>query len=108
MLFMEIARPSRTGDSSDEDYKDDLLDIIEKGAEINATDEDGMTPLHIAVQAGNELAVQVLLDLHANVNILNNDYQTPLEIALAGDNQVIRELFESLQLEQIVSSEGFL
>jgi ankyrin repeat protein len=48
---------------------------------IEATDQKGMTPLHIAV-ANHRLAVaQTLLGLHANVNARSSTGQTPLHIA---------------------------
>ncbi len=47
---------------------------------INAQDEEGNTPLHIAIRNGQVIA-QVLLSHNAQVNALNNQDQTPLHFA---------------------------
>jgi len=42
--------------------------LLEKGAEVNAQDEDGTTPLDKAVYAGRTLNVKLLLERNADVN----------------------------------------
>jgi ankyrin repeat protein len=48
---------------------------------IEATDQKGMTPLHIAVVNRRLTVAQTLLDLHANANARSSTDQTPLHIA---------------------------
>ena len=49
------------------------------GADANAQDGDGDTPLHCAVFGGHERCVWVLLDVgRPNLDVLNSDGQTPL------------------------------
>lgn len=49
---------------------------------IEATDEKGQTPLHIAVRNHRTAAAQTLLALHANVNARSSSGQTPLHVAV--------------------------
>ena len=101
-LFIHVAELPSRNDPSGDCYRDELLNIIQEGADINATDEEGMTPLHIAVQEGNVLAVEILLDLDADVNALNNDYQTPFDIAVERRDQVIIDLLPRSEIEGFV------
>ncbi len=54
--------------------------LIEKGADVNAKNKYGGTPLHAAI--GSEQTVKLLLEHGADVNAKNNDAWTPLEVAL--------------------------
>ncbi len=61
------------------------LEIVKKhlinGVDINAKDEEGMTPLHKAVARGNEEIVQYLINNGANLNIKDQRKGTPLHWA---------------------------
>jgi ankyrin repeat protein/beta-lactamase regulating signal transducer with metallopeptidase domain len=43
--------------------------LISKGADVNAKDEDGQVPLHLAARHGNKAVVELLLDRGAVVNV---------------------------------------
>ncbi len=58
--------------------------ILEKGANINAVDKNGWTPLHFA--ANNENALAVLLEKSSNVNAKTKMGETPLIIAVLFNN----------------------
>ncbi|BFZ13612.1 hypothetical protein BsWGS_16651 [Bradybaena similaris] len=48
------------------------------GANPNAQDCDGISPLHLACMYGNTLGVQLLLQAGADVNVVDNIQETPL------------------------------
>jgi ankyrin repeat protein len=57
------------------------------GADINATDSLGRTPLHHAVLECQRGAVAALLAHGVDVNVRDNDGQTPLSEALYQANE---------------------
>lgn len=61
-----------------------VLALIEKGALVNAEDQDDFTPLHDAAAAGKTDAVLVLLEHSARVNASSLYGFTPLHLAADG------------------------
>jgi ankyrin repeat protein len=55
--------------------------ILDKGANVNARTDKGMTPLHIACDRGDLSMIMALLDRGADVNARNNVQRTPLHYA---------------------------
>ncbi|KFO61670.1 Ankyrin repeat and protein kinase domain-containing protein 1, partial [Corvus brachyrhynchos] len=59
--------------------------LIEHGADVNAPDEDGWTPLHFAAQHGDDRTVRLLLGAHArrqaDSNMQEADGKTALHVA---------------------------
>ncbi|CAL4060386.1 unnamed protein product, partial [Meganyctiphanes norvegica] len=71
--------------------------LVESGAEVNAEDVYGQTPLHFAAMRGNEAAALDLLS-YPQVNIEANDRQamTPLSVAATfGYTDIARRLINS-------------
>jgi ankyrin repeat protein len=60
---------------------DDLIALIEGGAEVNAAGDLGYTPLHIAGSRGFLDIVRVLLRHGADVTAKNEFGQTPIDLA---------------------------
>jgi len=52
--------------------------LLERGADVNASDEDNRTPLHLASYYGKAEIVRVLLDSHATTSSKGNQGWTPL------------------------------
>lgn len=57
--------------------------LIERGADVNAVNDGGWTPLHHAIEKGHENVVRMLIGAGANVNVRQNDGWTPLHQAVA-------------------------
>jgi hypothetical protein len=55
--------------------------LLENGANVNAQDHKGSTPLHEAALHGRDSTVGLLLNNGAHVNIQDNDGSTPLHCA---------------------------
>ena len=56
--------------------------LIRSGADPNATDKNGVPPLHLAVRTRCAAAVQALLDGGARVRSKNKSGSTPLHLAV--------------------------
>lgn len=52
---------------------EEMKSLIEKGANINFQDDDGNTPLHIAIENDLYISMKILIEKGADKNIKNND-----------------------------------
>ena len=66
--------------------------LLDRGAKINATTQDGWTALHFACLWGDEGLVQLLLDRGADVSITTTAGVSALSIATFEGNRNIIEL----------------
>ena len=58
--------------------------LIARGADVNVRDvQRGSTPLHLAVEKGNQRSVEILLERRARPDIADKSGQTPLHRAAA-------------------------
>lgn len=65
------------------------------GANINATNENGQTPLHIAALRGDMYFLDLLIDYRANLDAVNEDKLTPLHLATyAGNINCMKRLIQ--------------
>ena len=68
-------------------------DFIFRLDSVNAADDDGLTPLHLAARAGHVTAATILLDAQADPNKAANDGSTPLHhAARAGQPEMVELL----------------
>lgn len=70
--------------------------LLHYGAEVNAKDDDGLSPLAIACQRGNCFGVEALLQAEQiEVNITDNQQSTPLhEACEQGSKKIVENLID--------------
>ena len=74
----------------------EIIDLLVKsGANVNAQDAEGFTPLHMAAIHGNLKIVKKLVDLDADVNIVTTDGKNAAELAHLNEEMEIEEYLES-------------
>ncbi len=72
------------------------LELIDGGADVNATQGDGTTPLHWAVYKVDQELVAELLDHGAKANVTNKYGSSPLgEAVKLGDLRLVEQLLEA-------------
>ena len=68
--------------------------LVQHGADPNAPDVNGDTPLHLAAEAGSLATVRMFLDAGGNPLAENAKGQTPLDLAVAEGHDDVAELLE--------------
>lgn len=67
--------------------------LLEEGAKLTASDEEGRTPLHIASKYSHPSVLSLLLSACAECNVVDNYHATALDIACEkGNHEVVRIL----------------
>ena len=96
-LLHLVKDQSDTNSMSDEDFIEIAKMLIDKGAEIDATDKRGFTSLHNAAYSNNIKAVQLLIENCANVNKKSrNSLYTSLHLAcIKGYKSVVEILLQN-------------
>ncbi len=82
--------------------QDGLKLLIAAGADVNLSDNDGLTPLHIAVQQGNVELINSLLAAGADPDLKNKAGGTPLTYAASHENFAVHLSRYDLIIQSLV------
>ena len=94
--FKEIPGVTVLHIASEKNNEPEIIDLLVKsGANANAQDAEGFTPLHMAAIHGNLKVVKKLVDLDADVNIITTDGKNAAELAHLNEELEIEEYLES-------------
>ena len=94
--FKEIPDATLLHIASEQINEPEIIDLLVKsGANVNAQDAEGFTPLHMAAIHGNLKIVKKLVDLDADVNIITTDGKNAAELAHLNEELEIEEYLES-------------
>ena len=94
--FKEIPDTTPLHIASKQINEPEIIDLLVKsGANVNAQDAEGFTPLHMAAIHGNLKVVKKLVDLEADVNIITTDGKNAAELAHLNEELEIEEYLES-------------
>ena len=95
-MFKEIPGVTILHTASKENNEPEIIDLLVKsGANVNAQDAEGFTPLHMATIHGNLKIVKKLVDLEADVDIVTTDGKNAVELAHLNEELQIEEYLES-------------
>lgn len=85
-----------------------LTALIKKGADVNAQNQKGYTPLICAALKGLTEVSQVLIEMGANINAQNEDRETPFICAEKGGHIKVRNVvLRGMLLQQLMPSRHY-
>ena len=74
--------------------RDVIRFLVASGGDINNRDENGDTPLHLAVRQGERVVAKHLIDQGADVNSVNQAGDAPLDLAIRRDDSDIMQILQ--------------
>ena len=95
LLFAGVMAADSLHDAAEVGDLATVNQLLASGADVNTTDDDGVTALMIAAQNGHEVIVSALLSGGADVNAQFTNGVTALTLAQEGGHSVIVELLQA-------------
>lgn len=90
-------------------HKEVAEQLLAKGAEINARNENGETPLHKASFIGREDLVMLLIQYNADVSVINGEGRLPRDMTPSNEvGDEIARLLRAAETTEILRKEGKL
>ena len=89
-------------------FEDVALQLIAKGVEIDAQDDDGNAPLHLAVLYANPAMIRFLITRGASLTIANSAGKTPIQLATELNISEAIDAFAACAPQVFLCSEGRL
>jgi ankyrin repeat protein len=80
------------GDHKSREFLHCVRLLLDRGADVEAQNNHGSTPLHLAASRMSQETVQLLIEFSANINLRNNKGQTALHNALQRGHLGIMQL----------------
>lgn len=71
-----------------------VKNLLDQGVDINAKDDFGQTPLHLAVNHENVKIIELLINQGADVNGVDANGNTPIFMVSSLDKKIIKLLLE--------------
>jgi len=98
----------KCGSNKGMDTPEAVQALLEKGANIEAKDCDGNTPLAVAASTHADRSLPILMQFGADVNSLNNNLETPLfQASRYGHIQICKMLLEQYKADPfLVNNKG--
>lgn len=80
--------------------------LIDNGADVNAAESFGFTPLHLAAYLGHANLTRVLINAGASLTGLNNDGSTPLHLAAKQNHFEVVKLIVASGKADLLAKDG--
>ncbi|XP_078608281.1 uncharacterized protein LOC144880137 isoform X2 [Branchiostoma floridae x Branchiostoma japonicum] len=104
----DVTTPESLIIAAQEGHMEVVQQLLEAGAELNDTDQDGCTPLYMAASKNHVDVVQQLLKAGAEVDKAKQDGTTPLSTAAQnGHVEVVQQLLKAGAEVNKADEEGF-
>ena len=77
----------------------DIAALVRAGADVEALDESGLSPLFAAALRENEVACETLIRLGAEVNVVDNNMRSPLDGVLCKERSIAQNIVAVLLID---------
>ena len=79
--------------------------LIDWGADTTVANENGETPLHVALEYRNEVVARLLIERGADASVADEDGETPLHVASRHGNEAVARLLIDRGADALVADE---